>query len=344
MKTKALIYLSTAGLLAACGGSNDGSAVNPTVEAPMEEATTITRTFAFDTATPSLALAEGKKLTAQSGQIASLNADWTNRVTSNTTETFSIMLNENQELSMEVGGKLYDFRTSDRFIESDGATSYGYVVEGELDSSGNPQYFNLFSYDGTLDQIISGEHEELVQIWKYLTVKDNIDAGTVSGTLGFLVVGSETKTEALGNFSTRVYNGRIRSEVYDGDDFETTQNRFELRSDSLELTANFQNKTISGTAENLVGRERVRGVDAGEFTPIPGSLSFENGVISGADFAGALTVDQVFQDVTEIQEFTGTFSGTFFGQGAEAVGGVIKGTIVEPEGNVSNLVGAFKAD
>jgi hypothetical protein len=35
MKTKALFYLTTAGLLAACGGSNDGSAVNPTVEAPI---------------------------------------------------------------------------------------------------------------------------------------------------------------------------------------------------------------------------------------------------------------------------------------------------------------------
>lgn len=32
MKTKALFYLTTAGLLAACGGSNDGSAVNPTEE------------------------------------------------------------------------------------------------------------------------------------------------------------------------------------------------------------------------------------------------------------------------------------------------------------------------
>jgi hypothetical protein len=339
MHTKAILLLSAVGLVAACGGSSDGSAVNPTTPPP-----TVTRTFAVDTSTPSLALMEGKTLTAQSSQIASITTNYTDRTTSAKTETFKLMLNQNQELSMEVDGKLYDFKPADRSLESDEITSYGYAVQGEVDESGNIQYYSLFSYDDVLEQIISADNEELVQIWKYLRVTDNRATESANGSLGFLVVGSETKPEALGNFTTKVYNGRVRSEVYAANNFSSLTNRGELRSDNLELTANFQTNTISGNASNLTYRERESGLDAGDYQQFPGSFTFENGAITGSDFIGDLKIDQIFKESAEIETFTGTFSGTFFGQGAEQVGGVIQGLAVGVDGENSNIVGAFKAD
>ena len=67
MKKLPIIAASSTILLSACGGG-DGIMS--------------TRTFAADTPTPALALAEGKTLTAQAVQTAAMNTDYANATTS----------------------------------------------------------------------------------------------------------------------------------------------------------------------------------------------------------------------------------------------------------------------
>ena len=98
MKKLPIIAASSTILLSACGGG-DGIMS--------------TRTFAADTPTPALALAEGKTLTAQAVQTAAMNTDYANATTSIKDSVVSISKNASGELSLTVNGETYDFDAAD---------------------------------------------------------------------------------------------------------------------------------------------------------------------------------------------------------------------------------------
>ena len=302
-----------------------------------------TRTFAADTPTPALALAEGKTLTAQAGQTAAMKTDFENATTSIKESVVSISKNAGGELSLTVNGETYDFDAADRQLESDGTTSYYYQVSGEEDEDGNPRYFVLSSYNSSINDVVNGNSTDVVYLMDYMDIKDDVTVGESVGERGYFVVGSETQAAALGEFTTETYTGRIRGHSYNAENFTTTQNRNEFRSDNLTLTANFEENTISGTAGNILVRQLVRGEATPDYTSVGGEFLFQDGTISGADFTGTLSVDDTFKANLGTESVEATFSGSFFGAEGEAVGGVIKGTATDADGS-STLVGAFTAD
>ena len=328
MKNLPIIAASSAILLSACGGS-DGI--------------TSTRTFAADTPTPALALAEGKTLTAQAVQTAAMKTDYENGTTSIKESVVSISKNAGGELSLTVNGETYDFDAADRQLESDGTTSYSYNVDGDEDADGNPRYIVLVSYNGSINDIVNGESTEVVYLAKYLDTTDDIEAGVSNGELGWFVVGSETQAAALGEFTTKSYSGRLRGEALDSEGFSTVGTRVEFRSNDLTLTANFEANTISGTAGNLYSRQRVRGETTPDYAEVDGAFLFQDGTINGADFSGNLSVDDTYKANSGIESVEATFSGSFFGVEGGAVGGVIKGSSTSANGDAT-IVGAFTAD
>ena len=216
-------------------------------------------------------------------------------------------------------------------------------MQGEEDADGNPRYLVLSSYNSSINDIINGEATKLVYLAKYQDITDDIEAGVSKGELGWFVVGSETQAAALGEFTTKSYSGILRGEAFDSEGFSTTQTRNDFRSNNLTLTANFEENTISGTAGNILVRQRVRGEATPDYTSVGGEFLFQDGTISGADFTGTLSVDDTFKANLGTESVEATFSGSFFGAEGEAVGGVIKGTATDANG-ASTLVGAFTAD
>ena len=328
MKNMSIIAASSTILLSACGGG-DGIMS--------------TRTFAADTPTPALALAEGKTLTAQAVQTAAMKTDYANSTTSIKDSVVSISKNAGGELSLTVNGETYDFDAADRGLEPDGTTSYYYTVSGEEDADGNPRYYVLNSYNDSINDIVNGDTDKAVFLMNYMDIKDDIVAGESVGERGWFVVGSETQAAALGEFTTKSYSGRLRGEAYDTEGFSSVGNRNEFRSNDLTLTANFEANTISGTAGNLLVRQRVRGDAVPEFVEVGGAFLFQDGTISGADFSGNLSVDDTFKNSLGTESVDASFSGSFFGAEGEAVGGVIKGTATDADG-VATITGAFTAN
>jgi hypothetical protein len=328
MKNMTILAGSASFLLSACGGGDGVMS---------------TRTFAADTPTPALALAEGKTLTAQAGQTAAMKTDYENRTTSIKESVVSISKNAGGELSLTVNGKTYDFDAADKGFDSDGVTYYSYNVDGDEDADGNPRYIVLVSNNGSINDIVNGESTKVVYLAKYLDITDDIEAGVSNGEQGWFVVGSETQAAALGEFTTKSYSGRLRGEALDSEGFSTVGTRVEFRSNDLTLTANFEANTISGTAGNLLLRQRVRGEAVPDYVEVDGAFLFQDGAINGADFSGNLSFDDTFKNSVGTESVDASFSGSFFGAEGEAVGGVIKGTTTDVDG-ISTITGAFTSD
>lgn len=329
MKNMTILAGSASILLSACGGG-DGVMT--------------TRTFAVDTPTPALALAEGKTLTAQAGQTAAMKTDYENATTSIKESVVSISKNAGGELSLTVNGETYDFDAADRQLESDGTTSYYYQVSGEEDEDGNPRYVLLGWYNSSINDVVNGDSTDVVYLMEYMDIKDDVTVGESVGERGFFVVGSETQAAALGEFTTKSYAGRLRGHAYDAEGFSTTQTRTEFRSNDVTLTADFQANTISGTAGNIVIRQRVIGeATTPDFASVDGEFLFQDGTIQGADFAGNFSSDDTINSTLGVESIDASFSGSFFGAEGDAVGGVVKGSVTDADG-AATIVGAFTAD
>lgn len=325
MKKLPIIAASSTILLSACGGG-DGIMS--------------TRTFAADTPTPALALAEGKTLTAQAVQTAAMNTDYANATTSIKESVVSIAKGASGHPTLTVNGRTYEFTDAHRVNEN------AYATDGAVDigDDGNQQWKVLISYSGDIDAFLNGTSDKSVAIFKYRDIEGPADDFTQNfGEQGFVVIGAETQAAALGEFTTKSYSGRLEGDAFGAEGFSTTQNRNEFRSDNLTLTANFEENTISGTAGNILIRQRVRGEATPDYASVGGEFLFQNGTIDGADFAGTLSVDDTFKAALGTESVEATFSGSFFGAEGEAVGGVIKGTATDADG-ASTLVGAFTTD
>ena len=317
----------TVPLLTACGGGSDVNNVDTT------------RTYASDYATPVAALAAGKLLTAQQGQVAAINTDYADSSTSLKNSTTGIIKNSDGELSLVVNGQTYAFTADHR--TDDGRA---YATDGEVDiaDNGNQEWKALISHSGTIASFLDGTNTNQVALFKYRDVEGPADDFSASfGEVAFMVVGTETSADALNTLTVKSYDASLRADIFPADGFESTQNRTEVKSKDLTFTVNFEENTIQGVAENLQSQTRVRGETAPGFLDIEGTLTFSSGTIDGTDFSGNVSVDDALKAEFGLTEASGDFSGTFYGTDADAIGGVFSSTTESAAGNKSNWVGGF---
>lgn len=314
-------------LLSACGGG-DGVMT--------------TRTFAVDTPTPALALAEGKTLTAQAGQTAALKTDYPNQTTVTKDSNISIFKNADGELSMVINGETTNFTILDR-NSGNGDEFYAYSKDG-IEEDDLQQWQALISFNGDIISFLDGTNTRNVLVFKHRDVKSPIsDLTQADGEVGYFVVGTETQQSALGNFTTKDYTAMLQADIFPTVGFESTQNRSELRSEELNLTANFEQNSIVGVANNITVRTRERGVTVPDFTSVGGTLVFSGGTISGSDFTGIITSDEQLNSALQITNYTGEFNGSFYGTEAQAIGGVISGSATTATDNL-NVIGGFSSN
>ena len=324
MAVPAALFLSACG-----GGSTDDSPIS-------------TRTFAVDTPTPAVALAGGKTLVAQSGQVAAFETDYENEATELKSSTAGIVANSDGEVSLIVNGKTYAFKNQHR-IEDDGEF-YAYATDGEVDISadGNQEWKALISYSGDIGSFLDGSNTNLVTLFKYRDVEGPADDFTKStGEVGYMVVGSETQAAALNTLTVKSYDAMLQAEIFPAEGFVSTQNRTEVRSSDLTFTVDFEQNTIEGVADNLKLRNRVRGQDTPSFSNVEGQLTFASGSIDGADFTGSLAASDTLKSELSLNTVEGSYSGSFYGTEAQAIGGVISGTSTGSSGNTSTFIGGF---
>ena len=314
-------------LLTACGGGSDVNNVDTT------------RTYASDYATPVAALAAGKLLTAQQGQVAAIDTDFADSSTSLKNSTTGIIKNSDGELSLVVNGQTYAFTADHR--TDDG---HAYATDGEVDiaDNGNQEWKALISHSGTIASFLDGTNTKKVAFFKYRDVEGPADDFSASfGEVGFMVVGPETSVDALNTLTVKSYDAFLRADIFPADGFESTQNRKELKSDDVTFTVNFEENSIQGVAENLQLQARARGETVPGFSDIAGTLTFSSGTIDGTDFSGNISVDDTLKAELGMTEASGDYSGTFYGTEADAIGGVFSATSESAAGNKSKRVGGF---
>ena len=110
------------------------------------------------------------------------------------------------------------------------------------------------------------------------------------------------------------YSGRVAGNEWDGPSFITNRGSF---NGNLSLTANFDAGSVGGSVTGI----QYRAPGETDFGPFGGSLSFDNGAISGDGFTADLAGPQ-----GQTGRYEGTASGQFYGPAAAEVGGVFQGT------------------
>jgi hypothetical protein len=200
-------------------------------------------------------------------------------------------------------------------------------------------------YNGDIDSFLDGTSERSVAVFKYRDVRSPSEDFTQSSCeTGYLVIGSETQATALGNFTTTSYTAMLQADIFPSTGFVSIQNRAEMRSEELVLTANFEDGSITGIANNIGLRSLVSGGATPGFTSLDGSLVFSNGTIAGSDFTGIFTANDRLKEQAQVINISGEFSGSFYGTEAQTIGGVISGTSTNSTGRVSNITGGFASN
>ena len=314
-------------LLAACGGSSDGSATSPTQP---------TNVYSIDSGRAFQALNDGKVLETQNGAVAALALDYSSGTTKIKESLATLELNENDAITLVLNGKSYAF-TQENIAEN----GYGYFIQDE--TPGREKYIGLFSWDGKLDAVLNVDNTSYSQLWEYYSVLEDANGEFIDAERGFLVVGTETKTQALGEFSTKVFDGFFAGNTLTKDGFVAMSNRTDVRGD-ISLTANFVENSVVGVIDNIDLSQRQSGQPVGDRIPVIGEILLVDGVISGNSFSGTISADSAFKSSVDMKSLTGNFNGGFFGPRAEQIAGTMTGVGENNDGTFTNLVGGFEAD
>ena len=311
-------------LLAACGGSNDGSATSPTQP---------TNVYSIDSGPAFRALSDGKSLTAQKGMVAARAMDWDNNITALKESEITLALNESNGMTMTINGKSYAF--SDKNVEE--ADGYGYFIEDRTE--GSSKFIGLFSNTGKLSQVLSLNNTQYSQLWQYYADFQDSNGDWSGSENGYFVVGTETKSEALGLFTAKTYGGFFNATVRESNG--VAENRIRLNGD-IKLNANFEKNSLSGNISSIT--ITPYNGDDGVTSSREGTFLLTDGVISGSGFAGAVNADDQLLSSSGWASADGTFNGGFFGPDASEAAGTISATIENIDGTSSNLVGGFKSN
>jgi len=135
---------------------------------------------------------------------------------------------------------------------------------------------------------------------------------------GLMVYGDGTEVADL-PAGTASYDGRVFMFGYPSDDPRGGEYEVDARG-SLTLMADFASGDVTGSIQDLEAR-----LGNEPYESDPAVIAISNGAISGNEF----TADLGYSD--QEATFDGDMAGQFFGPAAAEVGGVLSGTLVEPE-------------
>lgn len=240
--------------------------------------------------------------------------------------SFAIKKNAKGGVDVTVNGKTTSFAKADELVED--GEAYGWEKDVP-----DTDYKSLSSYTGTIDETLNGTGDfKYAQVWRY-----TLDEGAAS-TKGFAVVGAETRPEALKGKANATYKGWAVSETQLTTDRKT---RTRVNGD-LELAANFDKGSISGSMTNLSTRTRSGNQGWSAWAAAPGAIKLETAKITGNGYDGKLSGDKNFNSAIDGNLNGSTYSGRFYGPKAEETAGVLKlkGT---SEGDTFAGTGAFAA-
>jgi hypothetical protein len=172
-------------------------------------------------------------------------------------------------------------------------------------------------------------------------VQSNIANGGQPDLRAFAIVGAETRDTALPTLGTATFTAGARLDVYPTAGFvNNTDSRTRINSD-VSMFADFGGGTISGKMTDIA----IRRPGEASFTPRPGTWAMEEAPFAVNGFTGKLTPDADYLAASPgaTVDASSSYSGAFYGPGAEEVGGVLSISGVGQNGLPFNGIGAFSA-
>ena len=318
-----LLVAPTLMALTACGGSSDKS----------------TALFAVDTGVPNAALASGTTFETQSGTVVAQKFSYRDDTAELVSEPVTIQLSRDADgtIHLAYGDQKFEFGVDARVIED--GVSEGFELRPDVkDGSGDVEYIALWSQEGELDQVLAVDREDYAQVWMVWMCTQGAPCEQTH-----FVVGSETKSEALGSFTSEDYEGFAYTEIrnVEGDPNARSTVRFE----DTTLSVNFTENKVTGVLGGTRTRDRVKNSDSWEWEEYQDSTAtflIKDGTISGNGFTADIVSDETFAagDV----KASGVMNGKFYGPEAEQVAGTMSGDISVGEDFNGVWTGWFDAD
>ena len=319
-----LLVAPTLMALTACGGSSDKS----------------TALFAVDTGVPNAALASGTTFETQSATLNAIKMSYRDDTAELVSEPVTIKLSQDADgtILLTYGDQKFEFGEDAKVIEDDGK-SYGFEKDIAVkDGSGEIEYIGLWSQEGELDEVLAVDREDYAQVWMVWMCTQGAPCEQTH-----FVVGSETKSEALGSFTSEDYEGFAYTEVrnVEGDPNARSTVRFE----DTTLSVNFTENKVTGVLGGTQTRDRVKNSDSWkweEYQDSTATFLIKDGTISGNGFTADIVSDEILTagDIN----VSGVMNGKFYGPEAEQVAGTMSGDISVGEDYNGVWAGWFDAD
>lgn len=323
--TKGLLCTSALAILTACGGSSTGGGVS------IDSAEAGRQLFAADFGDLAAALEAGETVSARAVGTSALQRDYENQSSSLLDDVLvQVSKNSAGELSLIINGEEVAFATGDRFIENDGRV-FGYEQDG------SNFYYNLFSWNGELDELISEDGPVARPVAFYFETPDSSTASQ-----GYAILGTETGPDNLPTTGSANLEGYSVVAIFPEENLTSFgSSRERLRSD-VTMTVDFANNMISGEMTNLEAQDTP---DNGNGrADLAGTIIMEDATFNANGYSGNLTLDDAALASTELSNANlGTYSGTFYGDEGQATAGTITSTF-ENENGSYNAYGFFVAD
>ena len=321
-----LLVAPTLMALTACGGSSDKS----------------TALFAVDTGVPNAALASGTTFETQSATLNAIKMSYRDDTAELVSEPVTIKLSQDADgtILLTYGDQKFEFGEDAKFIEDDGITSYGFEKDIAVkDGSGEIEYIGLWSQEGDLDKVLAVDRKDYAQVWGFYIQNQGAPAQYTK-----FVVGAETKSEALGSFTTQDYNGFSYLTGYPVDD--DPRARTEAWFEETVLNVNFSENKVTGVLGGSETRTRqydeVTGTTRSDRLTDTGTLLIKDGTISGNGFTADVVSGKAFTEV-DINTVSIEMNGKFYGPEAEQVAGTMSGEFLVGE-DKSVAMGWFDAE
>ncbi|MDA7826674.1 transferrin-binding protein-like solute binding protein [Rhodobacteraceae bacterium] len=312
MKLFSAIAIPSAMILSACGGGGSS-------DIDQAPSTRVLSKEVGENGTLGDVNAAKMLLTSQNGLISGTAIDWENGTTTKDAPTFAIKMGEAGLPYVVIDGKAYQFteahKDSNNFgFSNDNDPNFDETVEA---------YKDMWSYSGTLDEVLSEEFGGYAQAWSYYFGIDD----SSNAQRGFAIVGTQTAMSDVANNATASYAGYARMQVADAEGYDGWRSEYQLQG-NIGLDLDFEQSTISGTIKNIEGRDWADLDDQGEqiWTSLPGGLNLEKtNVNTVGQFKGTISADDTLKDVAGdfISTTSGSYSGALFGPDAEQVAGTL---------------------
>lgn len=309
----AFALIAGASLLSACGGSSGGGGGGGGPVTGRAGNTGADQVLSRTAGNAAQAMSDGRTLVASqrssSGILRNVEAGTAAQAADS---TLRLTRNESGALTMVVNGETIAFSPDD--LTEDG---YGYSRDGAD--------IWAWSADSMANQLDPANGRASLVFDHYARLPDGTER------LGFAVVGTETDARDLPGLPRATYSGFARVRVAPETGFERYGDAVSEARGDLGMAADFGAGTISGQVTNMETRA-PRYVDPSRsWTPAEGTLALNPAAMTGNGFTGGVSADSAFTAGIGSVDPASSYSGTFFGAGADEVAGGISlgGTAAE---------------